>query len=135
MVITVVTTELLFPGNKADLLLKGDKLLAAIAPALVHYPNNIEVDGYTNQDNVSTLPDFPSGWALSAARAATVAYYLQNHKIPESRLSAMGMNDKNPKYPKGDPKASMYNRRVEILVLSTLPDAAGAQLAAAGAGL
>jgi chemotaxis protein MotB len=134
MVITVVTSDLLFGPNSADLLGKGDKLLAAIAPALVHYPNNLEVDGYTNQDNVSTYP-FPNGWALSGARAATVADYLQHQKIPETRLNATAMNDKNPKYTPGTQKASKYNRRVEILVLSTLPDAAGAQLAAAGAGL
>jgi chemotaxis protein MotB len=134
MVITVVTTDLLFPGNSATLLPGGDKLLGAVAPALVNYSNNLEVDGYTNQENVSTYP-FPSGWALSAARAATVADYLQNHKIGDARLSAIGKNDQNPKYAVGDSRASKFNRRVEIVVLSTLPAGAGAQLAAAGAAL
>lgn len=132
MVITVVTTDLLFGGNSADLLSKGNALLSVIAPPLTKYPNDIEVDGYTNQDKVSTYP-YKSGWQLSAARAAEVAYYLQGHGISDGRLDAKGMNDQNPKYPPSDPRASTHNRRVEIVVLSGLPSEAGAQLAAQAA--
>ncbi|HEY3736450.1 MAG TPA: flagellar motor protein MotB [Jatrophihabitans sp.] len=133
MVITVVTTDLLFGGNSATLLPAGNTLLGVIAPPLKNYPNNLEVDGYTNQDKVSTAP-FESGWALSSARAASVAYYLQSSSIADARLTARGLNDQNPKYPPSDPRASKYNRRVEIVVLSGLPADAGAQLAAAAAG-
>ena len=47
--VTVVTNEVVFAGDRADLRPGGAKILDAIAPALVKLPNNIEVDGHTNQ--------------------------------------------------------------------------------------
>jgi chemotaxis protein MotB len=134
MVITVVTSDLLFGPNSATLSTDGTKLLGAVAPPLVKYPNDIEVDGYTNQDNVSTYP-FVSGWDLSGSRAGMVAHFLQEHSIADQRLKAVGLNDQNPKFPASDKRSSKYNRRVEIVVLSTLPAAAGPELAAAGSAL
>lgn len=131
LVITVVTNALVFPGNSADLLPRGQGILAAIAPPLAHDSRSIEVDGYTNQENVSTAP-YPSGWELSAARASAVVRYLAAHRITESRLSAVGYSDQHPLYPVSDPRSITLNRRVEIVVLSNLPDSAGAQLQAAG---
>jgi chemotaxis protein MotB len=130
LVITVVTDDLLFPGNSADLLANGQKLLSVIGPPLKNYKNAIEVDGYTNQEKVSTYP-FIDGWELSSDRAAAVVRWLSHDGLPESRLSAVGMNDKNPLYPPSDPRAKTYNRRVEIVVLSTLPSDAGDALAKA----
>jgi chemotaxis protein MotB len=131
LVITMVTNALVFPGNSADLLPEGQDILAAVAPALVHQHRMIEVDGYTNQEHTSTAP-YPSGWELSSARASAVVRYLVGHGIAEQRLSAVGMNDLDPLYPPSDPRAVTQNRRVEIVVLSSLPSTAGDALAVAG---
>jgi chemotaxis protein MotB len=130
LVIRVVTDGLLFPGNSADLETTGGQILAAVAPPLGHETRNIEVDGYTNQLNVSTYP-YPNGWALSGARAATVAEYLSDHGVPKSQLSAVGYDDQHPLYPPNDPRAATLNRRVEIVVLSSLPVSAGSALPSA----
>lgn len=132
MVITVVTTGLLFGGNSADLLPQGRELLNVVGPPLKNYPNRIEVDGYTNQEKVSTYP-FVSGWDLSATRAGMVAHSVEESGVARDRLTAVGLSDQNPLYPPSDPRASKYNRRVEIVVLSTLPDDARGALDAAGA--
>jgi chemotaxis protein MotB len=132
LIITVVTNALVFPGNSANLLREGQHILSVIAPPLLHSPHNIEVDGHTNQEKVSTAP-YPSGWELSSARASAVVRYLITAGIAQSRLSAVGYSDQRPLYPASDPRSITLNRRVEIVVLSSLPAAAGDALQAAGA--
>lgn len=120
LVITIVTDSLVFGGNSADLLSGGEKILDVAVPPLLGFPNAIEVDGHTNQDNVSTYP-YPSGWELSSARASSVVRYLvSKFAFPQSRLSAVGFSDQKPLYPATDPRARTLNRRVDIVVLSTL---------------
>ena len=119
LVITVVTNALVFPGNSADLEPLGQRILAAVAPALARDSRDIEVDGYTNQQNVSTAP-YPSGWELSSARASAVVRYLAANGVNEDKLSAVGYSDQHPLYPATDPRSITLNRRVEIVVLSNL---------------
>ena len=130
LVVTIVTNSLVFPGNSADLLTGGQKIIAAITPPLRTVPNRIEVDGYTNQVNVNTYP-YPSGWELSSARASAVVRFLIVDGVAEGRLSAVGWSDQHPLYPPGDPRAVTLNRRVEVVVRSSLPDSTAAQLSAA----
>jgi chemotaxis protein MotB len=132
LVVTIITNDLVFPGNSANLLSAGQRIIAAIAPPLRHIPNSIEVDGYTNQVNVSTYP-YPSGWELSSARASAVVRFLITDGIGEDRLSAVGYSDQHPLYPPSDPRAVTLNRRVEVVVRSTLPDDQAAQLQSAAA--
>ncbi|HEX8767533.1 MAG TPA: flagellar motor protein MotB, partial [Jatrophihabitans sp.] len=90
LVVTVVTNELVFSGNSAVLEPEGAVILNAVLPPLRKATNQIQVDGHTNQQNVSTAP-YPSGWELSSARASSVVRYLVTHgPIAAGRLSAAG---------------------------------------------
>src|SRR6185437_11171647 len=90
LVVTLLTDELVFAGNSAVLEPQGGVILSAVAPALVHIDNELQVDGHTNQQNVSTAP-YPSGWELSSARAsAVVRFLISDGHISASRLSAVG---------------------------------------------
>jgi chemotaxis protein MotB len=131
LIITVVTNALVFPGNSATLLTEGHHILDVIAPPLLKVPNRIEVDGHTNQENVSTYP-YPSGWELSSARASAVVRALIEGGVAASRLTAVGYSDQRPLVPPDDPRSVTRNRRVEIVVLSTLPAEAADMLQAAG---
>jgi chemotaxis protein MotB len=120
LIVTLVTNDVVFSGNSATLLPGGQKLLSVVVPPLRNFTNNIEVDGHTNQQNVSTAP-YPSGWELSSARAsAVVTYMIGREGISPSRLSAVGFSDQKPLYPPTDPRAVTLNRRVDIVVLSNL---------------
>lgn len=133
LVVTVVTNEVVFAGNRADLQPGGQKILGAIAPTLSKLPNNIEVDGNTNQLKAQTS-FYPSGWELSAARASTTVRYLVGKGLAKSRMSAVGFSDTKPLIAPSDPRSVTMNRRVDVVVLTTLPaDVAALLPAAAGA--
>jgi len=132
LVVTVVTNEVVFAGNRADLQPGGAKILDTIAPTLAALPNNIEVDGNTNQLKAKTTY-YPSGWELSAARASTVVRYFTDHGLAKKRMSAVGFSDTHPLIPASDPRSVKLNRRVDVVVLTTLPaDQAALLPAAAG---
>ena len=118
--VTVVTNEVVFAGNRADLQAGGEKILDAIAPTLAKLPNNIEVDGNTNQLKAKTT-FYPSGWELSAARASTTVRYLVGHGLAKNRMSAVGFSDTKPLIDPKDPRSVTMNRRVDVVVLTTLP--------------
>ncbi|WP_305784862.1 flagellar motor protein MotB [Symbioplanes lichenis] len=119
LVVTVVTNEVVFAGNRADLQPGGKKILDAIAPALAKLPNNIEVDGHTNQLKATTT-FYPSGWELSAARASATVRYLIADGLPKKKMSAVGFSDTKPLIPASDPRSVTMNRRVDVIVLTTL---------------
>lgn len=121
LIVTVITSAVVFAGDRADLLPDGRRLIGAIGPVLAPIPNRIEVDGHTNQLPVTTV-NYPSSWELSTARASTVVRYLNGTVgIAPSRLSAVGFADTKPLYDPSDPRAPELNRRVEIVVQSMLP--------------
>ncbi|HEY2043896.1 MAG TPA: flagellar motor protein MotB [Jatrophihabitans sp.] len=124
LVVTVVTNELVFAGNSAVLEAQGAKILDAVIPPIRAIDNQIQVDGHTNQENVSTAP-YPSGWELSSARASSVVrYMIANGGLSASRLSAAGFSDQRPLISPKDPRSVTRNRRVDIVVLSKLPASA-----------
>src|SRR5690349_12136843 len=133
LVVTIVTNEVVFAGNRADLQSGGKKILDALAPTLAKLPNNIEVDGNTNQLKAATT-FYPSGWELSAARASTTVRYLVGHGLAKSRMSAVGFSDTHPLIDPSDPRSITMNRRVDVVVLTTLTaDQAALLPAASGA--
>jgi chemotaxis protein MotB len=130
LVVTIVTSEVVFAGDRADLLPAGKRILDGVAPALNSLPNKIEVDGHTNQLNVPTV-NYPSAWELSTARASDVVRYLIKRGLAANRLSAVGYAGEKALYPPSDPRAVTLNRRVEIIVQSNLAPAEKALLPAA----
>ncbi len=119
LVVTIVTNEVIFAGNRADLQPGGKKILDTIAPALIKLPNNIEVDGHTNQLRATTT-FYPSGWELSAARASATVRYLISDGLPKKRMSAVGFSDTKPLIDPKDPRSVTANRRVDVIILTTL---------------
>ncbi|MFI5493160.1 flagellar motor protein MotB [Actinoplanes sp. NPDC051859] len=132
LVITVVTNEVVFAGNRAELKSGGRKILDAIAPALAKLPNNVEVDGHTNQLKAA-VTYYPSGWELSAARASATVRYLGDHGLAKGRMSAVGFSDTHPLVDPKDPRSVTMNRRVDVVVLTSL-NAEQAALLPAAAG-
>lgn len=130
LVVTVITNEVVFAGNRADLQAGGAKILDTVAPALAALPNSVEVDGHTNQLKATTSY-YPSGWELSAARASTVVRYLTGHGLAKDRMRAVGFSDTKPLIAPSDPRSVQMNRRVDVVVLTMLTAEQAALLPAA----
>ena len=133
LVVTVLTNDVVFDGNRADLRPAGAQILNAIAPTLAKLPNDIEVDGNTNQLKAKTTY-YPSGWELSAARASTVVRYFTDNGLVKDRMSAVGFSDTHPLIAASDPKSITMNRRVDVVVRTMLPADVAALLPVAAGG-
>jgi chemotaxis protein MotB len=109
--------NLLFDSGKSDLKPRGMTLLDTLAERLRTMPNEIRVEGHT--DNIPiTTPLYPSNWELSSARATTVARYLAEHDdVSASRLSAAGLGEFHPIAPNDSREGRARNRRVDLVVL------------------
>jgi chemotaxis protein MotB len=122
LVVTVVTSSVVFSGDSAVLRPAGQRIIAAFGPTLRELPNRIEVDGHTNQLPVPTV-NYPSAWELSTARAsAVVRFLIARDGVAAARMSAAGFAGEKPLYKPTDPRAATLNRRVEIIVLSGLDE-------------
>ncbi|GGK18049.1 chemotaxis protein MotB [Pilimelia terevasa] len=120
LVVSVISSDVVFAGDRADLQPGGQTILRAVAPALLKLPNKIEVDGHTNQLKVPTL-NYPSAWELSTARASVVVRYLNSQGVAEDRMFAAGFAGTRPLIDPKDPRAVTQNRRVDVVILSGLP--------------
>ncbi|PZS25856.1 MAG: flagellar motor protein MotB [Pseudonocardiales bacterium] len=130
LVVTILTSSVVFAGDRAELLPQGQRIVGAVGDVLRTLPNGVEVDGHTNQLPVPTR-NYPSAWELSTARASSVVRYLVSYEgIAPRRLQAAGFAGEQPLYPPKDPRSVTLNRRVEIVVLSDVPPEIRALLSA-----
>jgi chemotaxis protein MotB len=134
LTVRVITDRVLFDADLATLAPDGRQVIEAIAPALRSLPNEIQVEGHTN--NVAVKPKFfPTEWELSSARAVTVVRFLiDRFGVEAKRLGAIGYADQRPLLPPSDPRSVSANRRVDIVVQSTLTPAEQGMLSAYGVG-
>lgn len=119
LVVTVVTDHVLYAVGSATLEPQGQAVLDAVAPAIGSLPNNIAVEGHTDDQPILPGSVYPSNWELSTARATTVLRYLiDTYHLGAARLSASGYADTRPLAPNDNDADRALNRRVEIVVVA-----------------
>ena len=122
LVVTLITDRVLFDPGSDVLTAAGAVTVEAIGAAVAVLPNRLSIEGHTDSVPIST-PRFPSNWELSTARATSVLRALaQRHGLPSARLSAAGYADQRPIASNDTAAGRASNRRVEIVVHSTLAD-------------
>ncbi len=135
LVLSLTSRHVVFEPDRAELSVRGQRVLDAVAPVLRRATEDLRIDGHTNQVPVKPRY-FATDWDLSAARAVTVLRYLnETGRIPGERLSAAAFGHEVPLVPPSEPGSQDINKRVDIVVLSSLPAASRALLddvAAAG---
>ena len=116
--ISLVSRHIVFHADLADLTPRGGRVLDVLAPVLRDLPNQIEIDGHTNQ--VKVKPKFyPTDWELSSARAVTVLRYLNEHgRVPTHHMSAVAFGHEKPLMDPSLPHSQALNKRVDVVVLS-----------------
>ena len=118
LVVGLVADEVFFASASAVIEPTGRTVLDGIAPVLRDLPEDIAVEGHTNDLPISTAV-YPSNWELSAGRASSVVRYLVDvDGIAAIRLSAVGYGETRPRYAAGDARAIEGNRRVDLVIES-----------------
>ena len=118
VVVQMLADKTYFATDSATLGAIGDAVVDTIAGVLRTVPNQVEVQGYTNNLAVTGGP-YSSNWELSAVRAVNVVRRLSTiDKITSSRLSATGFGTTHPVVPNTTPANKAENRRVDVVVLT-----------------
>jgi chemotaxis protein MotB len=137
LVISLVSRHVVFRADVADLSPRGQRVVDTLAPVLRQIPDDLRIDGHTNQ--VKVHPQYyATDWDLSAARAVTVLRRLDEvGHVPEGRLSVAAFGHERPLVDPARPGSQQVNKRVDIVVLSPVSEEARALLgdsARAGTG-
>ncbi|MCJ2016021.1 MULTISPECIES: peptidoglycan -binding protein [unclassified Methylobacterium] len=117
----VLQSEVLFPAGSATLKPEAgpelDRIAGAISDLAKQIPADLpwvlRVDGHTDARPISTS-QFPSNWALSAARAIAVVQYLAGKSIPPQHLLAGAFGEFQPLDAGTTEDAYARNRRIEM---------------------
>lgn len=117
LVIHIVEAAL-FESGQATLKPEALTILDRIAKEIMNLPNQVRVEGHTD-DRPITTTRFPSNWELSSARATSVVRFLiEKHDLSPERLSALGFGEYRPLAPNISDENRAKNRRVDIVVLT-----------------
>ena len=117
----VISLDGTFFGSGSDQLgSEGRELMNAIAPDILAMGGQVRIEGHT--DNVPIHTDrFPSNWELSCARASSlVVHLISNFGFSPDRLYPSGYGEFRPIADNTTPEGRARNRRVEIIVHSSV---------------
>lgn len=120
-----INANVLFSSGEATLHAESGKALKAVAQVLQNGDQIIQVEGHTD-DKPITTSKFPSNWELSAVRATSVVRLLIENGVAASRLTAVGYGENHPVESNDTEEGRARNRRVTLMILSSLPDASSA---------
>ncbi len=125
----------LFESGRAELKPTALASLDTVADELRATPNDIRVEGHTDDIPVDS-PRYPTNWELSVARAVAVTRYLtEEDGLPAQRIAAAGYGEFRPVAKNDSREHRAMNRRVEIRILASRPPSPAApdlSLSAAG---
>ncbi len=109
-----------FAVGSATLSAGGQQVLTRAADEIVNFLNQrpdargiIVVEGHTDADPINTV-QFPSNWALSAARAGNAVNFLISRGVPANRIRAEAYAATRPVDPGTSREAFARNRRIQF---------------------
>jgi len=112
-----INSDILFTTGSAILETDARGILTKVANVLADAPNQIRIEGYTDNRPIHTA-QFPSNWELSAARAASVVHLFSERKLAAERLSMVGFGEYRPLADNTTAEGRTRNRRVILVVLA-----------------
>jgi chemotaxis protein MotB len=112
-----INTSILFPSGSTRLSPEAVPVLHELAKILRRFPNQIHVEGYTDNIPIRTKT-FPSNWELSAGRSARVVRIFAQYGIAPSRMVAIGHGENRPKAGNNTEAGRSKNRRVVVNILA-----------------
>jgi len=108
-----------YDSGSANLRVTSEAAVQRIAELLCNQPNNIRVEGHTDNVPIHNA-QFASNWELSTARAVDmIELFITKYKLAATRLSAAGYAEFHPVAKNDTVEGRAQNRRVDIVVLSS----------------
>lgn len=108
-------SSMLFPSGDAIPNDHAFDIIEKVARILAPFENPVQVEGFTDNQPIST-PLYPTNWELSAARAASIVRMLNMDGVAPSRLAAVGYGEYHPVSDNLSPEGRAKNRRVVLVV-------------------
>jgi chemotaxis protein MotB len=115
LVLSLVNSALLFDSGQSSLKPDGIRVLQTIAPALQQIPNEISIQGHT--DDVGSAD---ANYVLSSERANSVRRFLELQGGFDGRIEIGGWGEARPVADNSTPEGRAQNRRVEITIVSDI---------------
>lgn len=117
-VIIQIKDSILFEIGEAELKDESIEVLDKINALVATLPNNIIVEGHTDNVPINTY-QFPSNYELSGARAARVLrYFVEERGQASSRFLFQGLGETHPIVDNDTDEHRAQNRRVNILIVA-----------------
>lgn len=111
-----IKSSALFYSGESRIEQTAIPIIAEVAKILKTSSNPIQVEGFTDNQPISTTR-FPSNWELSAARAASVVHLLNRYGVAPTRMSAIGYGEFKPVAENTTENGRQQNRRIVLVVL------------------
>lgn len=116
-----INASVLFAPGEAKLTNESSQALKAVAAVVKSDTHAIQIEGHTDNLPISNAA-FPSNWELSAVRASSVVRLFVDNGVAEARMVAVGHGSNQPVQDNGTADGRQRNRRVQLMILSNLPD-------------
>lgn len=118
LVVSIIADPVLFEPGSADLKPQGRNILTAIAPALIGAPNDVMVEGHTDNTPINTAR-YPTNWELSSQRGTSVLRFMtESLNFNPNRVASAGYGETKPLASNETAGGKAANRRVEIVVMA-----------------
>lgn len=117
VIVQILADKAFFASDVATLGSLGDEIVDTVGGIVSSYQNNIEVEGYADNQPIVSGP-FTSNWELSAVRAANVVNRLNTvDRIESGRLASVGFGSNDPIASNATPAGRQENRRIDVVIL------------------
>ena len=108
-----ISNDVLFKPGSAEFSPPALKVLDDVLSILREYNLYLVIRGHADSEEATGSP-YPSGWELSAARAAAATRYLAEKGVVPTRMRAVGYGDTRPLEPGNSVESHNRNRRLEF---------------------
>ncbi|GAB3093834.1 flagellar motor protein MotD [Lysobacter terrae] len=112
-----IQSDILFASGAAEPSPVAMATLRKLSGVLRSEPNALRVEGYTDDQPIST-PLFRSNWELSSARASSVVHAMIDEGIQPRRLAVVGYGEYQPIADNATESGRNANRRVLLVILA-----------------
>ena len=106
--------DILFRSGSATLEPYGVELLTKVSDQLTKHPQEVEVQGHTDNVPLSQSSRWGTNWELAAARAASVVRLFEREGVDPALLRAVSYGQHAPVDTNDSAEGRARNRRIEI---------------------